>query len=157
MPDVYLTRAGFQKLSNELDRLKNAERHKISKAIGEARLLGDLKENAEYHAAKEEQAVCEARIAELESNLSGVKIIEDLNIPADKIYIGAIVTLKDLHTQREVVYQLLSPEEADFEANKLSIFSPIGKGLMGHRVDEELKVETPSGVVKYRVLKIARP
>src|SRR3989338_664270 len=90
--EVYLTRAGFEKLRTNLERLKTTERHKISKAIGEARLLGDISENAEYDAAKDAQAHNEARIADLESKLAKVRIIENENIPSDKIFIGAIVT-----------------------------------------------------------------
>jgi len=155
--EVYLTRAGFEKLTEELEYLKTSERPRISKAIGEARLQGDLSENAEYDAAKEAQAHCEARIAELEMTLTGVKIIEDQNIPSDKVYIGAIVTLKEKSSSKEVKYMLVAPPEADFENNKLSIFSPIGKGLMGQPQGAEVEIETPSGMVKYTILKIERP
>lgn len=157
MSEVYLTRAGFQKLSDEMERLKTVERPKISKAIGEARLQGDISENAEYEAAKEAQAHSEARIAELEDILSRVSIIEDQNIPSDKVYIGAIVTLQDLNSKEEVKYQLVSSEESDFEQNKISIVSPIGKGLMGHQENDELEIETPAGILKYKLLKIERP
>ena len=155
--EVYLTRAGFEKLNKELEFLKTTERRRISKAIGEARLQGDISENAEYDAAKDAQAHCEARIAELENTLSNVRIIEDQNIPGDKIYIGAIVTLKDLATEKDVQYQLVAPEESDFEQNKLSVFSPVGKGLMGKKEDEEVEINAPAGVLRYKILKIARP
>jgi len=155
--EVYLTRAGFEKLATELERLKNVERKRISKAIGEARLQGDLSENAEYDAAKEAQAHCEARIAELEGVLSNVRIIEDQNIPADKVYIGAIVTLLNMEKQKEDKYMIVSPQEADYEDNKLSIFSPIGQGLLGHGPEEELEIEVPEGKVTYKILKIERP
>jgi len=155
--EVYLTRVGFVKLTEELEKLKSVERPKISKAIGEARLQGDLSENAEYDAAKEAQAHCEARIAELEMTLTGAKIIEDQNIPSDKVYIGATVTLQELKNKEEVKYMLVAPPESDFENNKLSIFSPIGKGLMGQPEGVEVDIETPSGMVKYKILKIERP
>ena len=155
--EVYLTRAGFEKLSAEFENLKNVERPKISKAIGEARLLGDLSENAEYHAAKEAQSHCEARIVDLENTLAGVRIIEDQNIPSDKIYIGAIVTLNDLDSNEELKYMLVAPQESDFEEKKLSIFSPIGKGLMGHAVGDEVQAEAPAGIINYKILKIERP
>jgi len=155
--EVYLTRNGYEKLLAELEQLKNVERKRISKAIGEARLQGDLSENAEYDAAKEAQGHCEARIAELETKLSDVRIIEDQDIPADKIYIGAIVTLQDLNDQTELVYMLVSPEEADYENNKMSVFSPVGQGLMGHEVADEVVIEVPAGTQKYKVLKIERP
>ncbi|HRZ40479.1 MAG TPA: transcription elongation factor GreA [Candidatus Omnitrophota bacterium] len=157
MAEIYLTRGGFEKLRKELEYLKNTKRREISKAIGEARLQGDLSENAEYDAAKEAQGHCEARIAELEGKLSNVRIIEDLNIPADKIYIGARVTLLDVKSSEEVQYMLVSPEEADFEANKLSMLSPIGKGLMGKAVGQEVELEVPAGKLKYKILKIERP
>ena len=155
--EVYLTRAGYQKLLQDLERLKTVERPKISKAIGEARLLGDISENAEYDAAKDAQAHCEARIVELEGKLGNVRIIEDQNIPADKVYIGAIVTLKDMEKGEDVKYMFVSPEEASYEENKLSIFSPIGKGLTAHQEGEEVEIHVPTGVQKYKILKIERP
>lgn len=155
--EVYLTRAGYEKLRVDLERLKITERHKIAKAIGEARLLGDISENAEYDAAKDAQAHNEARIAELETKLSKVRIIENENIPSDKIFIGAIVTLKDLQTDEKVRYMMVSPEESNYEENKLSIFSPVGKGLMGHQEGEEVSINVPAGTLRYKILKIERP
>ena len=155
--EVYLTRAGFEKLRTNLERLKTTERHKISKAIGEARLLGDISENAEYDAAKDAQAHNEARIAELEGKLAKVRIIENENIPSDKIFIGAIVTLKDMESNEKVKYMMVSPEESNYEENKLSIFSPVGKGLMGHQEGEEISINVPAGTLRYKVLKIERP
>lgn len=155
--EIYLTRAGYERIIRDLEFLKNTERRRISKAIGEARLQGDISENAEYDAAKEAQGHCEARIAELEGKLSQVRIIEDQNIPSDKIYIGAIVTIRDLSTQEELTYMLVSPEEADFEQNRLSIFSPVGKGLLGHKAGDQIQVKVPAGILNYHVLKIERP
>lgn len=155
--EVYLTRAGFQKLQTQLEGLKTTERQKIAKAIGEARAQGDISENAEYDAAKEAQAHNEARIAELEGRLANVRIIEDEKIPADKIFIGAIVTLEDLDNDETLEYMLVSPEEASYEENKISIFSPIGKGLLGHKVGEILEIKVPAGTLKYKVKKIKRP
>ncbi len=157
MAEVYLSRAGYEKLREELEYLKVTKRREISKAIGEARLQGDLSENAEYDAAKEAQGHCEARIAELEGKLSNVRIIEDLDIPADKVYIGAVVTLQDLDSGDALTYTMVSPEEADYEQNKLSIMSPIGKGLLGKREGEEVEVKVPAGTLKYKILKIERP
>jgi transcription elongation factor GreA len=157
MPDeVYLTREGYQKLYEELEALKK-EKLEISKAIEEARLQGDISENAEYDAAKEAQAHNVARTSELEMKLSKVRIIEDQDIPSDKIYIGAIVSLKDLNEGDEFQYMLVSPEEADYEENKISLFSPIGKALMGKAEGEELDIQVPAGTLKYKVLKIERP
>jgi len=154
--EVYLTRAGYEKLFKELEFLKTTERRRISKAIGEARLQGDLSENAEYDAAKEAQGHCEARIAELEGKLSNVRIIEDQNIPSDKIYIGAIVTVKDLDQDAKETYMLVSPEEADFEHNKLSIFSPVGKGFLGKKPGDEVEITVPAGKLRYKILKAER-
>lgn len=153
---IYLTRAGYQKLNNELNQQK-AERVRIARAIEEARHQGDISENAEYDAAKDAQAHNAYRIAELENKLAKVRIIEDENIPADKIFIGAIVALKDLTTGEEITYMLVSAEEANYEENKLSILSPIGKALMGHKAGETLDIKVPAGVLKYKILKIQRP
>ena len=152
---VYLTRAGYQKLHSSLEELRK-ERVRIAKAIEEARLQGDISENAEYDAAKEAQAHNAARMAEVETKLARIRIIEDENIPSDKIYIGAVVTLLDLKTDEEIKYMMVSPEEASYEENKLSIFAPIGKALMGHAAGEELRIKVPAGILKYKILKIER-
>jgi len=153
---VYLTRDFFHKLYDELEQLKKNS-IKIAKEIETARLQGDLSENAEYDAAKEAQAYNAARKSELEDKLARVKIIEDQNIPSDKIYIGAIATLKDLETDEEMKYMMVSPEESDFENNKISVLSPIGKSLLGHAEGEELDIDVPAGALKYKILKIERP
>lgn len=153
--DIYLTREFFHKLHDELDRLKK-ESIKISGQIEEARLQGDLSENAEYDAAKEAQAYNAARRMDLEGKLARVKIIEDQDIPADKIYIGAVVTLIDLDTEEKLKYMLVSPEESSYEENKISIASPIGRGLLGHAKGEKLAIEVPAGTLNYQVLKIQR-
>ena len=157
MAEVYLTRAGFEKLRDELERLKTVERRRIAKAIGEARLQGDISENAEYDAAKDAQAHCEARISEMETKLSQVRIIENENISSDKVYIGAVVTLKDLESKEKLTYMMVAPEEANYEENKISIFSPIGKGLMGQEPGKSIEIKVPAGVLKYKILKIERP
>ena len=154
--EIYLTRAGYEKLCNDLETLKTTERRKISKAIAEARAQGDISENAEYDAAKDAQAHCEARIAELEGKLASVRIIENENIPDDKVFIGAKVTLRDLESKEQITYMMVSSEEANYEENKLSIFSPIGKGLMGHEVGKEIAIKVPAGTLRYKILKIER-
>ena len=155
--EIYLTKAGFEKLRDELERLKTTERHKISKAIGEARLQGDTTENAEYDADKDAQEHDEVRMSELEAKLSMVRIIENENIPSDKIFIGAVVSLVDLETKEKLTYTLVSPEESNYEEGKISIYSPIGKALMGHKKDDEIDIKVPAGSLRYKVLKIARP
>ena len=154
--ETYLSREGYEKLRKELENLKTVERRRIAKAIGEARLQGDISENAEYDAAKDAQGHCEARIAELEGKLANVRLIEDQKIASDKVYIGAVVYLKDVQSKEELKYIMVSPEEANYEENKLSIFSPIGKGLIGRQVGEEAHIKVPAGVLKYKVLKIER-
>ncbi len=154
--DVYLTRDFFHKMHDEFEQLKK-DSVNIAKEIEAARLQGDLSENFEYTAAKDAQAMNAARRSDLEDKLARVKIIEDQDIPADKIYIGAIATLKDLDTDEKMTYMLVSPEESSYEENKISILSPIGGALLGHAEGEELEIEVPAGVLKYKVLKIKRP
>jgi len=154
--DIYLTRDFFHRLHDEFEQLKK-DSIKISGEIETARLQGDLSENAEYDAAKEAQAQNAARRSDLEDKLARVKIIEDQDIPADKIYIGAIVSLKDLDTDEKMKYMMVSPEESDFENNKISVLSPIGKALLGHTKGEKLDIVVPAGNLKYKVLKIERP
>ena len=155
--ETYLTRKGLNKLQEQLEQLKTTDRQKIARAIGEARAQGDISENAEYDAAKDAQAHNEARIAELEGKLTNVRIIENEKIPSDKIFIGAIVELKDLDSGEKLKYMLVSPEEASYEEDKISIFSPIGKGLLGHKAGETLEIKVPAGTLKYKVLSIKRP
>lgn len=154
--EVYLTRAAYEKFVKELEDLKK-ESIKIAAQIEQARHLGDLKENAEYHAAKEAQGYNAGRQIDVKNKIANVRIIEDQDIPGDKIYIGAIVTLRDLDTDEEFTYQLVSPEESSYEENKLSILAPIGKGLLGHPEGAELAIKVPAGTLKYKVLKIKRP
>ncbi|MBI3314972.1 MAG: transcription elongation factor GreA [Candidatus Omnitrophica bacterium] len=155
--EVYLTREGFHKLQKQLETLKSVERRKIAKAIGEARAQGDISENAEYDAAKEAQAQNELRIAELEAKLANGRIIENEKIPSDKVFIGAIVALEDLDSGEKMTYMLVSPEEASYEENKISVFSPIGKGLLGHKAKETVELKVPAGTLKYKILSIKRP
>ncbi len=155
--EIYLTRAGYEKLRLDLEHLKTTERRRISKAIGEARLMGDISENAEYDAAKDAQAHCEQRISELEGKLANVRIIEDQKIASDKVLIGAQVSLKDMGSGEQMQYLMVSAEEANFEENKISIFSPIGKGLLGHKAGETVDIKVPAGTLKYKILKIERP
>jgi len=156
MPEVYLTKAGYEKLREELERLKTVERRRIAKAIGEARAQGDISENAEYDAAKDAQAHNEARVVELESKLAHVRFIDNENIPTDKVYIGAIVTLKDIEAAEEMKYTIVSPEESNYEEGKISFQSPVGKALMGKKVGEVTEIKVPAGTLKYKILKIER-
>ncbi len=156
MSDIFLTQKGYEKLRGELDDLKGPRRRAIAKQLARARSMGDLTENAEYDAAKEAQVHLEKQIWELEDKLARARIIENEDIPTDKVYVGATVHLKDLDTDEECVYTLVSPPEADFDQNKISIESPIGKGLMGHAENDSITVEVPAGTLRYKVLKITR-
>lgn len=155
MADLYLTKKGHQKLLEELEYLKTTKRRQLSKAIGEARAHGDISENAEYDAAKDAQGMNEKRIAELEDKLSSARILDD-NISADEVLIGARVKLKDLDTDEELEYTLVSGEEANYEENKISISSPIGGALLNHKVNETVEIKIPAGLLKYKILKISR-
>ena len=156
MGDVYLTKKGYEKLSEELEYLKNVRRREISKAIGLAREHGDLSENAEYDAAKDAQGYNEKRISELEQKLSQVRIIEDQDIPHGEVLIGATVKLKDLDNGEELEYTLVSEEESDYEQNKIAITSPIGMGLLSHKENEEVDIKVPAGILRYKILRISR-
>ena len=154
--DVYLTHEGFEKLRKELEHLQNVKRREFSKAIGEARAHGDLSENAEYTYAKEAQGLNEKKIAELEDKLSRAKLIDESAMAKDEILIGAKVKLKDLDSQEEIEYVFVSEEEADFSGGKISITSPVGEALIGHKENDSVKIKVPAGTLRYKVLKITR-
>lgn len=154
--DIYLTQEGYEKLRAELEYLRSIRRRELSREIGEARAHGDISENAEYDAAKEAQGLNEKKISVLEDKLGRVKIIDDLDIPKDKIYIGATVALKDLDTKEEIRYTLVSGEEADFSKGRISISSPVAKGLLGRKEGETVEIKVPAGILKYHIQKITR-
>jgi len=153
---VYLSRERLVELENELHSLKVNGRAEMAQKIQEARSHGDLSENAEYDAAKEEQQHLELRIAKLEQILSRARIIESKDLPNDKVYILSTVKLRDLKTKEIVSYKLVSPEEADFEKNKISVTSPLGKGLMGKKEHQKVKIQVPAGTLEYEILEISR-
>ncbi len=153
---VYLSRERLVELENELHTLKVNGRAEMAQKIQEARSHGDLSENAEYDAAKEEQQHLELRIAKLEQILSRARIIESKDLPNDKVYILSMVKLRDLKTKEIVTYKLVSPEEADFEKNKISVTSPLGKGLMGKTEHQKVKISVPAGTLEYEILEISR-
>jgi transcription elongation factor GreA len=136
--------------------MKTKGRAEIAFKIAEARSHGDLSENAEYDAAKEEQGLFELRIKKLELILSRARIIESKDLPNDAVYILSDVTLEDMKTGERVTYKLVSPEEADFDQNKLSVTSPIGKALLKRKLGEVVKISVPVGVLEYRILDISR-
>jgi transcription elongation factor GreA len=156
MNEIYLTRAGYQKLIGELDVLKTVQRRKFSKAIGEARAHGDIAENSEYDAAKEAQALNEKKISELEEKLSRARILDNEDIASDRVLVGAIVNLKDMDTDEEIEYTLVCEEEADYSQGKISISSPVGSSLLNHKENEIVEIKIPAGILKYKILSITR-
>ena len=150
-----MTVAGAETLRAELNELKTVQRPKISKAIAEAREHGDLKENAEYHAAREQQSFCEGRITEIEAKLSESEIIDISKIePNGKVIFGTTVTLFNLDTDESVSYQIVGEDEADVAAGKISVVSPIARAIMGKPDGEEVVVKVPAGEVQYEIEKI---
>ncbi len=142
-------------LEKELQEMKSKGRAEIAGKIAEARSHGDLSENAEYDAAKEEQGLFELRISKMEEMLSRARIIEKSDLPTDAAYILSDVTLEDLKHGGTVTYKLVSQEEADFEQNKISVTSPIGKSLLRKKVGEEVQVKVPAGELHYRIIAIS--
>lgn len=156
MNKVPMTVAGADRLRAELEQLKKVERPRIIAAIAEARAHGDLKENAEYHAAREQQSFVEGRIQEIESKLSHAQIIDIAKMaPGDKVIFGATVTLINLDTEDSHDYQIVGDDEADVKAGKISYQSPIARALIGKREGDEVAVQTPSGTVEYEIERVA--
>jgi transcription elongation factor GreA len=151
---VPMTKKGYEQLRDELDRLKREERPKIITEIAEARAHGDLSENAEYAAAKEKQGFIEGRIRELETKLANAQVIETNNISNEKVVFGTTVTLMDADTEEKRIYMLVGQDEANLKDGKISVQSPVGKALIGHRVGEVIKVVTPAKTVEYEILDI---
>ncbi len=155
MADKYpMTPQGYEKLREELKQLKSIERPKISAEIGAARELGDLSENAEYHAAKERQGFIEARIKELELKVGLAQVIDPTKLSGDRVVFGATVVLTDLKTDEEVTYKIVGDDEADLKASKISISSPIARALIGRSVGDEAQVRSPKGVHGYEISKV---
>lgn len=152
---VPITPAGYKKLQEELKRLKSVERPHVIKLIEQARAFGDLSENAEYESAKHRQSFIEGRIQELESKTSRAEIIDPSNLPnKDRVMFGVLVTLEETESGNVVTYQLVGPDESEPENGLISITSPIGRALIGKRVDDEAKVQTPGGVREFVILEI---
>ena len=152
----YYTAEGLQNLKEELHHMKSVERPKISQQIGEARDKGDLSENAEYDAAKEAQGMLEAKIAKMENLLANARLIDDSGIDNSKVFILSKVRIKNQKNGAEVTYTLVAENEADLAQKKISIDSPIGKGLLGKAVGEIAEVTVPAGTIPFEVLEISR-
>lgn len=152
---VPMTTAGAQKLREELERLKQVERPRIINAIAEARAHGDLKENAEYHAAREQQGFVEGRIRDIEAKLSHAHIIDVKTIANNgTVIFGATVKIINTETEEELVYQIVGEDEADIKAAKISVTSPIARGLIGKVVNDVVEIQTPKGRVEFEIVEV---
>jgi transcription elongation factor GreA len=153
---TYLTPEGIQKLKEDLQFLRTKERARIATAIAEARAQGDLSENAEYDAAKEEQGHLEARIAQLEQLISTARVVDESQVDSSKAFILSKVRVKNLQNDMEQEYTLVSAQEADLAEGKISVTSPVGKGLLGKSVGDVVEIKVPAGRIKLKVLEISR-
>ena len=149
-----MTKEGYDKKMKELARLENEERPEVVRAIVEAREKGDLSENAEYDAAKERQGMLEAKIAELKNLVANARIIDESNLQTDEVQLLNKVTIKNVKNKATMTYTIVTETEANLRENKISIATPIAKGLLGHKVGEVVEVTAPAGVMKFEILKI---
>ncbi len=150
----YLTREGYDRLKNELNELKTTGRKEVADAIAEARDKGDLSENAEYDAAKDAQGMLELKINELEKTLSNARIIDESDIDTSKVRVLSNVKIKDLVNNKVITYKLVSEAEANLKEKKISVTSPIGRGLLGKKVGEVAEIDTPAGIKKFEIIEI---
>lgn len=147
----YVTKETLEQMKAELQRMKSVDRPAASRAIAEAREKGDLKENAEYDAAKEAQGLLEAKIAAMEGSMATVRVLDEANIDTSKVSILTKVTLTNLGTKKKVTYQVVSEKEADLKAGKISVTSPIGKGILGKAIGDTAEVQAPAGILKFKI------
>jgi transcription elongation factor GreA len=147
----YVTKDTLEQMKAELQRMKAVDRPAASRAIAEAREKGDLKENAEYDAAKEAQGILEAKIAAMEGAMANVRVLDESSIDTSKVSILTKVTLTNLNTKKQVTYKIVSEKEADLKAGKISVTSPIGKGILGKVIGDTAEVQAPAGVLKFRI------
>ena len=152
----YYTAEGLQKLKDELHQMKTVQRPSITNQIAEARDKGDLSENAEYDAAKEAQGILEMKIAKLEAIVANARVIDGTNIDNSKVFILSKVTIRHVKNAMEMVYTLVAENEADLKEKKISVDSPIGKGLLGKTVGDIADIQTPNGIVQFEVIDITR-
>ena len=151
----YVTKETLEHMKSELQRMKAVERPAASRAIAEAKEKGDLKENAEYDAAKEAQGLLEAKIAQMEGILANTRIIDESSIDTSKVSILTRVTMLNMNTKKQVTYQIVSENEADLKAGKISVTSPIGKGLLGKTIGDVAEVQAPAGTLKFKIENIS--
>lgn len=155
-PITVLTRKGEEKLKEELNELKSVRRREVAEKIKVALSFGDLSENSEYDEAKNEQGMIESRIAEIEQTLAHAQIIDDDDISTEKVGIGTTVKILDMDMDEEMEFKMVGTKEADINSGKMSDESPIGAAIMGHAVGEKVDVETPSGVISFKILEIRK-
>ncbi|NIS63454.1 MAG: transcription elongation factor GreA [Proteobacteria bacterium] len=155
MKKVPITRQGYTDLMRELNRLKRVDRVQAMKAIEEARAHGDLTENAEYDAAKENQTLIEGKIRDIESRLTHAEIIDTKKLPSDRVVFGSVVLLENLDTGERVQYEIVGPDESNVKQGKISSDSPVGHALIGKKVDDEVSVRTPGGIRNFQVVRIS--
>jgi len=153
---LILTRTGFKRIEAELETLTTVRRHEVADHIRDAKAFGAIEENAEYEAAKTEQAFVEGRILELKNILNAARIIDDSKAPTDEVGIGSVVTVKDLETDEERDYTIVGSVEADPDEDRISNESPIGEALMGHKVGDIVEIKIPAGVARYEIMAIRR-
>ncbi len=148
---IYVTKDTLEQMKAELIRMKSVERPAASRAIAEAREKGDLKENAEYDAAKEAQGILEAKLKKLENDIASARVLDESNVDTSKVSILTKVTVTNLNLKKQQTYQIVSEKEADLKLGKISVTSPIGKGLLGKTVGEIAEVQVPAGLLKFKV------
>ncbi len=154
--EVLLTKEGLHKLESELEHLKSVKREEVAERIKQAIAFGDISENSEYEDAKNEQAFIEGRIASLEKTLKNARLMEDHDIRTDEVSLGSKLTLKELKSGREVVVTLVASVESKLKDGKISDESPVGKAVMGKKVNDQVEVEAPAGIIKYQIIKVER-
>ena len=151
---IPMTKKGYEQLREELERLRKIERPKVIQAISEARAHGDISENSEYSAAKERQGFIEGRIKELETQLADAEVIDTSQLPSDKVVFGTTVTLLDIEAKQKKQYTLVGQGEADLKNGQISVQSPVGKALIGHKPGDKVTVSTPAKTIQYQILEI---
>jgi transcription elongation factor GreA len=154
---IPMTREGFEKKKAELDRMQNYEMIEVAKRIAAARDLGDLSENAEYHAAREDQGMLQARVDSLKDTLARAYIVDQTDLPKDTVVFGTRVRIKNLDSGEFEVYELVGPGEEDYDNNKILSTSPRGQGLLGKKVGERVEIKVPRGILKYQIVDISMP
>lgn len=154
---VPMTREGYEKKKAELDRMQNVEMTEVAKRIATAREMGDLSENAEYHAAREDQGMLQARIDALAEQLAHAQIVEPSSLPKDSVVFGSRVRIKNLDSGEFEVYELVGPGDEDYDNNKILTTSPRGQGLLGKKMGDKVEIKVPRGVLKYQIVDISFP